>query len=103
LITGNAFALKGSIKWSILEHSHVQLTSRYASVWTVASPLMYNEQEPQIPSRQSWSKDTGRSPCWLNLRLERLTFQEKTYPLRFHLLDIQRFYLLRWLDAIFLM
>ena len=64
LITGNALALKGSMA---MVSPSLKLRMCNWQVVTIrsgpcGSPLICKEQDPQIPSLQSWSNSTGVSP-----------------------------------------
>ena len=61
---GSAFARHGStvIVVAVAEVAHVQLARRGAAARPVRDAVDHQPHEPQMPSRQSWSKAIGSSP-----------------------------------------
>jgi hypothetical protein len=79
LITGKALARHGSMVISSpslkLRMCSWQVVVRLAGPWGL--PLITIEHEPQMPSRQSWSKATGSSPFASQLSLSTSSISRK--------------------------
>ncbi len=70
LITGKALARQGSMSM-VSPSEKLRMCSWHVVVpaWPCAIPLITTPQEPQMPSRQSWSKAMGSSPASVSFSL----------------------------------
>ena len=77
--TGNARARQGSI-WIVSPSSKLRMCSWQVAVPFIgpcATPLIIRPHDPQIPSRQSWSKAIGSSPRFCSSSLTMSSISRK--------------------------